>query len=37
MTTATILAALAACILLLLELDDTDDDYLIANPWKETL
>lgn len=26
-----------ALAVLVIALDDTDDDYLIANPWKETL
>lgn len=37
MTTLAIIAAIVASLWLIVQLDDRDDDYLIANPWKDDL
>lgn len=37
MTPIAIIVALVAALWLAIWADDTDDDYLVANPWKETL
>lgn len=36
MTQIAIVVSLIAALWLAILADDTDDDYLVANPWKET-